>query len=82
MVSFVDLDIDLIYEDKGNWQVVDEDEFLEHQRLLKYSQFICSQVPRKLQELQQRIALGKYPFDGTLNRYLEQAYEIARGRDG
>lgn len=34
-LSFIDLDLDLVYRN-GVWQVVDEDEFMENQRLYHY----------------------------------------------
>ncbi|MGG1552965.1 DUF402 domain-containing protein [Paenibacillus ferrarius] len=71
-VSFIDLDLDLIYRD-GVWQVVDEDEFAEHTVKFGYPPELVNRVWQELAKLQARIASRQFPFDGSMERLVSQA---------
>lgn len=68
-VSFVDLDIDLVYRN-GEWKVVDEDEFTLHAAKFGYPPELMAKVRQELERLEQRIALKQFPFDGSIERFI------------
>ncbi|WP_244226683.1 DUF402 domain-containing protein [Paenibacillus protaetiae] len=70
-ISFVDLDLDLICRD-GKWSVVDEDEFIAHIAEFGYPQQLVDRTRQELAALQERIASGQFPFDGTIERLAGQ----------
>lgn len=61
-VTFIDLDIDIIYE-KGNIRVVDIDEFEEHKIKYKYPSNIINKVNETVQVLKKNINTKKHPFN-------------------
>ncbi|MFE5318589.1 DUF402 domain-containing protein [Paenibacillus sp. NPDC056579] len=69
VVSFVDLDLDLIYRN-GEWKVVDEDEFALHSVQLGYPDELIRRAREELESLQRRIAAEQFPFDGTIERFI------------
>ncbi|WP_256757961.1 DUF402 domain-containing protein [Cohnella sp. WQ 127256] len=68
-VSFVDLDIDLIYKN-GEWIVVDEDEFAVHSIKFSYPSDLIDRVWQELRGLQQLIARKGFPFDGAIEKHM------------
>ena len=68
-LSFIDLDLDLVYRDDV-WTVVDEDEFLENQQLYRYPVELIERTRTALLDLQQRIAQQQFPFDGFLDSFI------------
>lgn len=70
-LAFVDLDIDLVFRD-GEWKVVDEDEFAENAIKLAYPRELTARVREELAALQRRIETDSYPFDGTIERFVER----------
>ncbi|SEN14408.1 DUF402 domain-containing protein [Paenibacillus sp. OV219] len=69
MVTFVDLDIDLIYK-RGKWEIVDEDEFVSHAAKFEYPPELIARVRQEVERLQERIALRQFPFDGSIERFI------------
>ncbi|GGN99520.1 DUF402 domain-containing protein [Saccharibacillus kuerlensis] len=75
-VSFVDLDLDLLWNEEKGWHVVDEDEFEINRRRFGYPDELVRYAQRSLQDLQQRAQRGQFPFDGSLN---DEIARIAAG---
>ncbi|MBN2852408.1 MAG: DUF402 domain-containing protein [Clostridia bacterium] len=61
-VSFIDLDVDVIYE-KGEIKVVDLDEFEENSKIYQYPEALIQQVKKTTEQLKTDIACKKHPFD-------------------
>ncbi|WP_172256569.1 DUF402 domain-containing protein [Saccharibacillus deserti] len=75
-VSFVDLDLDLLWNEREGWHVVDEDEFEDNRGRLGYPDELTRFAQRSLRDLQERAHQGKFPFDGSLE---EEIRRIASG---
>ncbi|MFF2482077.1 DUF402 domain-containing protein [Paenibacillus sp. NPDC058071] len=69
-VTFVDLDIDLIYTN-GRWNVVDEDEFAANAVKFSYPPDLVRRVIQEQKSLEERIEQGRFPFDGTIERLIK-----------
>lgn len=67
LVSFIDLDIDLIFRNR-TWEVVDEDEFELHTQRFGYPPDLIERVRSEVERLQERIEQKGFPFDGTFER--------------
>ncbi|WP_409346289.1 DUF402 domain-containing protein [Paenibacillus sp. MBLB4367] len=70
-VTFVDLDLDLIQRN-GEWKVVDEDEFAINSVKLSYPEALIERAKHELESLQTRIANKRFPFDGSLERFIDR----------
>jgi uncharacterized protein len=70
-VSFIDLDLDLLQRN-GEWFVVDEAEFEHNALLFSYPEELKNRVRRELTNLQNRIQNHQFPFDGSLDRFIER----------
>lgn len=79
-LSFIDLDLDLVYRN-GVWQVVDEDEFMENQRLYHYPVELIERTRASLLNLQERIAQQQFPFDGYLDAFIPTVMNMNDGKD-
>ncbi len=62
VVSFIDLDIDVIY-DKGEVKIVDVDEFEEHLIKYKYPEETISKVKKVTKEVVASIKNRNFPFN-------------------
>ncbi|MNI67361.1 hypothetical protein D3C73_1229880 [compost metagenome] len=69
VVSFVDLDLDLIYRN-DQWMVVDEDEFASNAVKFGYSNELIQRAVTELEDLQERISKKQFPFDGAMERFI------------
>jgi protein associated with RNAse G/E len=69
-VTFVDLDIDLVYRN-GRWMVVDEDEFTVNALKFSYPPELIERVKKELKDLEQRIEQKQFPFDGSIEKFIE-----------
>lgn len=78
LLTFVDLDIDLIKQADGNWTVVDEDEFAENQKLLHYPRKLVETAINAKDDLLERIQNQIYPFDGTIDHYINQLFKFIK----
>jgi len=78
-VTFVDLDIDLVYKD-GRWNVVDEDEFSVNAIKYSYPPDLVRKVIHEQQSLEQRIEQGRFPFDGTIDRFIKMLPSVVGDR--
>ncbi|NGZ77441.1 DUF402 domain-containing protein [Saccharibacillus alkalitolerans] len=78
-VSFVDLDLDLLWNEELGWRVVDEDEFEDNRRRLGYPDELVRYAQRSLRDLQERAHRGRFPFDGSLDAQVSRiAAETAK----
>ncbi|MFC5403119.1 DUF402 domain-containing protein [Cohnella soli] len=78
VVSFIDLDIDLIYKN-GTWEVVDEDEFEIHAVKFAYPSELMVRVRHELMSLQNRIEQNLFPFDGAIEKLIPAVIREERG---
>lgn len=69
-IHFVDLDVDLIARDPGEWQLVDEEEFDINRVRYGYPASLIEQVWQTVDEVKNRIQHEQIPFDGSLERRL------------
>ena len=63
VLSFVDLDVDVLVEPDYTYAVLDEDEFELHAELYAYPQSYRENVRRALDELLRLIDSRRFPFD-------------------
>ncbi|MFC5471533.1 DUF402 domain-containing protein [Cohnella suwonensis] len=70
-VSFVDLDLDLIQRN-GEWMVVDEDEFERNSVKFSYPDPLIQRAKLELASLQARIHNKEFPFEGSLERFIDR----------
>ena len=77
VLSFIDLDLDLVQRN-GEWQVVDEDEFLENQQLYQYPVELIERARTSLLNLQQQIAEQQFPFDGFFDAFIPTVLQMKR----
>jgi Uncharacterized domain/protein associated with RNAses G and E len=66
VVSFLDLDLDLIKIPGEDWIVVDEDEFLVNSKKYNYPEWLINRTVVEKDKLLERIANNIFPFDGTM----------------
>ncbi|THF72616.1 DUF402 domain-containing protein [Cohnella fermenti] len=76
-LSFVDLDLDLLY-DGEKWAVVDEDEFEDNRRKYGYPEELVAYALDSLQELRRRADRREFPFNGELDEYMNELIEESR----
>ena len=75
VLSYVDLDLDLIAYEDGTYRVDDEDEFLSHQREYEYPAEIVDRARAELAALIAAHAARVFPFDGSLTTFMPEAYK-------
>lgn len=73
VLTFVDLDLDLIAYRDGTYRVDDEDEFLVHQKQYGYPSDVIERARIELDALIALHAAKEFPFDGALDAYLPRA---------
>jgi len=74
VLSYVDLDLDLIAYQDGTYRVDDEDEFLSHQRQYGYPAEIVERARAELAALIAAHAARIFPFDGSLTAFVPEVY--------
>lgn len=70
IVSFVDLDLDLVQRN-GEWKVVDEDEFESNAIKFSYPAELKQRARQELANLQLSIQNKVFPFIGTIQRFID-----------
>jgi Uncharacterized domain/protein associated with RNAses G and E len=70
LLSFVDLDLDLIKLPGEGWKVVDEDEFEINSKKYNYPQWLIDKTIEEKDRLLDRISKRVFPFDGTIEAIL------------
>jgi len=72
-ISFIDLDIDLIWEKDKGWKVVDEEEFEENSVKYQYPPELKEEAKHALEKLKVAATQGKFPFNPiVLNSFLKK----------
>jgi protein associated with RNAse G/E len=67
LLTFVDLDIDVLVSPDNTYRVLDEDEFDANAACYQYSSEVHEQVPRALAELIDVIERREFPFDELMS---------------
>lgn len=70
VLSYVDLDLDLIAYADGTYRVDDEDEFIAHQELYQYPPEIVARARVELDAMIAAHAAKQFPFDGSLGEFI------------
>ncbi|MCT4775743.1 MULTISPECIES: DUF402 domain-containing protein [Exiguobacterium] len=70
VIEFIDLDLDLVADRGGEWQLVDEAEFAVNRVRFGYPDDVVTHVWNTIEDVKRRIDLGTFPFDGSLERRL------------
>lgn len=78
-LSFVDLDLDLICDNDGEWKVVDEEEFMENMVKYSYTSEIIERVRLEMTNLQKRVIAQQFPFDGTIQQFIDLVLKESEG---
>lgn len=73
-VTFVDLDLDLVKRSGGDWEVVDEDEFVINSEAFGYSAELQAEARAALARLLDRARSGSFPFDDSVLSRLPASY--------
>ena len=63
VLTFVDLDIDVLVAPDFSYRILDEEEFVAHATHYDYPAIVRDSVPRALAELVEMIERREYPFD-------------------
>ena len=69
-IHFVDLDVDLVARQPGEWQLVDEEEFDINRVRYGYPDSLIEQVWQTVDDVKNRIQHQQFPFDGSSERRL------------
>ena len=69
-IHFIDLDVDLVAREPGEWQLDDEEEFDINRIRYGYPDALVEQVWHTVAEVKRRIEHQQFPFDGSLERRL------------
>ncbi len=70
VITFIDLDLDLVADGGGEWRLVDEEEFAVNRVRFGYPDDVVAHVWNTIADVKRRIDSGAFPFDGSLERRL------------
>ncbi len=76
-IRYIDLDLDLQLKPDLSCEILDEDEFLEHQVRYGYPPEVCQLARQALQDLIAVVDSRSYPFDGTIERLVRERFRAA-----
>lgn len=76
ILSFVDLDIDLVKERGKEWEVVDEEEFKMNQVKYQYPTEMINRAIATTAQLKQKALHSVFPFDETLLQVLNRINHV------
>ena len=76
VLSYIDLDLDVLREPDGDWQLVDEDEFIENSKKMNYPPDVITKAKEEVKKLLDTINKKQFPFDGWLIDKLEKYSDI------
>ena len=71
-ISFVDIDLDYVKRPYGQWEVVDEDEFIENQVRFGYSREMIRTAQQALTTLKEKVDQRLFPFNGYLEGLVKE----------
>ena len=80
-VTMIDIDLDVVRWADGRVEVVDENEFLEHQVALAYPQALIETARSTAAGLAIAVAAGHEPFGEVGSRWMTQAVQLAEATD-
>ncbi|MDP3488475.1 MAG: hypothetical protein Q8S19_11200 [Bacillota bacterium] len=80
LIQFVDLDLVLIGNGRGNWQTANEEQFRVNATTYNYPQDLQYRVSHELVKLREKAEKGGFPFNGFLDKYLG-LFRFAASRD-
>lgn len=63
VLDYVDLEIDIIADDEGNYRILDEDEFCINAERHSFPSEVRANVGKSVEELITRIEKAQFPFD-------------------
>ncbi|MCM3749447.1 DUF402 domain-containing protein [Paenibacillus pasadenensis] len=75
-IEFIDLDIDIIKQPGGDWEVVDEDEFREHAIKFGYPAELIARTESERDLLLRLIKERNFPFDGWLEAKVQEFLSV------
>ena len=67
-LSFVDLDLDVVKMKDQDWEVVDQDEFIENSVKYQYPQELKEKAIQALKQLQDKINNKEFPFNESFKK--------------
>lgn len=65
VLDYVDLDIDILADDAGNYRILDEDEYAQNAARYSYPDDVRIKVSDAVAELKEMIAKAEFPFNLT-----------------
>jgi uncharacterized protein len=77
--TFIDYDVDLIVNEDGVYEVVDEEELTEHAQAMQYPSDILHKIAEATAELVALFEAQEGPFDPEARERWTKAWEEARG---
>lgn len=81
VLTYIDYDLDVILNQKGDIYVLDEDEYNKHRKLYHYSQTVEDKVKAGLNELLERVKERQDPFDDSLVQAYYQLWKASAQAD-
>lgn len=69
LLEFVDLDLAIVGDGRGNWQTANEGQFQDNAAMYNYSQDLQYRAGHELVRLREKAEMGGYPFNGFLDKF-------------
>lgn len=77
VIRYIDLDLDVVRRTDGRCEIVDQDEFAEHQVLLGYPDDVIAATVRTADDVLRSVESGEAPLDGATAREWAAAARVA-----
>jgi len=78
IVTMIDLDLDIVRRRDGSVEVLDEDEFADHQLRYGYPDHIVDRARTTTAQVFLDVEAGRGPFGDAAHRWLDRANELHR----
>jgi protein associated with RNAse G/E len=79
LYKFIDYDVDVIVNEDGLYEIVDEEELTEHAHAMKYPPEILNKIAEATAELVALLEAQEGPFDPEARRRWTQLWEESTG---